>query len=505
LLCEDHLVPEAGTVSEHLRAFHSYSQLPVYQVNVALGFPPSLRDVEFAVTLFHYSLRPTGTWITPEIDAYLTKATRTHKVAIFQDEVYYFKERLDFLNRYQVDCLYTRHKPRHWDEVYGRATRLKKRIFYMAGYVAPELLESASKHYVPLEARPIDVGYRGRRLPYYLGRAALEKSEIGEKFPAFAAHSGLTLDIGTEENERHYGEAWHRFLAGCKAVLGVQGGVSVIDLEDTFREQYYALIKNRPDLSFDEFAQLMGDRFTQLENRIDYRAFTPRHFESAAFRNVQVLFEGRYDGLMSPGVHYIPLCRDFSNVADVLAQLRSLDRMHALTERAWQDLIGSGRYTYESFIRSFDAELEQAGIRFEKVDRSLEARLRTALDDWTTFRQDCYRVLRAIQSAYQKHPELSERIIAAQGMLEAYVQCRPFDPLFETRHPDLRALQAQDRELWTRLSRVARCDLDFCLYAPSIVQKLQEHTADSLYFGWRVLRKLARMGRRVATGWRKSA
>jgi hypothetical protein len=131
--------------------------------------------------------------------------------------------------------------------------------------------------------------------------------------------------------------------------------------------------------------------------------------------------------------------------------------------------------------------------------------LRTALDDWTTFRQDCYRVLRAIQSAYQKHPELSERIIAAQGMLEAYVQCRPFDPLFETRHPDLRALQAQDRELWTRLSRVARCDLDFCLYAPSIVQKLQEHTADSLYFGWRVLRKLARMGRRVATGWRKSA
>ena len=50
---------------------------------------------------------------------------------------------------------------------------------------------------------------------------------------------------------------------------------------------------------------------------IDLRTISPRHFEAAAFRVCQVLFEGRYAGVMEPMRHYIPLRKDFSNFDEV--------------------------------------------------------------------------------------------------------------------------------------------------------------------------------------------
>jgi len=504
-LLEDHRVPEANTIFEHQRAFDRYAAMPVYAVNVALGFPQAFRDIEFAVTVFHYSLRPTGTWITTDIDAYLKRATRTYKVAIFQDEIWYFKERLEFLNRYAIDCLYTRHKPKHWDEVYHGATALKKRVFYMAGYVATDMVDSARKLYLPQEARPIDVGYRGRRLPHYLGRGAQEKSEIGEKFLAHANDSGLKLDIAVDESQRCYGAAWYHFLAKSKAVLGVEGGATVIDLEDRFRPKYYELIKETPNLTFDDFAERVGEDFLKLENRIDYRAFTPRHFEAAAFRNVQVLFEGHYDGLLTPNVHYVPLRKDFSNVAEVLAQLRDPVRTAALTEQAYEDLIASGRYSYERFIRSFDEELAQAGVRLEKPDPALAARLQIYLDDWATFREGCVRIDNAINEAYRQHPHNLDNLLLAREMMQCYAANRPFYPLTGNVHPSPMDMQAQDQAFFDRLCLIARCDLDVGAYKPSMLDLLKYMVADSLSFAWRALRKLGRLGRSVATGWRTEA
>src|SRR5207244_5208695 len=130
-----------------------------------------------------------------------------------------------------------------------------------------------------------------------------------------------------------------------KAMLGVEGGVSVIDREDVFRKRYETLIAENPTLSFEEFANLVGERFAESENRIDYRAFTPRHFEAAAFRNVQILFEGRYDGMLTPHVHYLPLRKDFSNLADILLNLQNVASMQEMANRTYDDLIGSGRYS----------------------------------------------------------------------------------------------------------------------------------------------------------------
>jgi hypothetical protein len=86
---------------------------------------------------------------------------------------------------------------------------------------------------------------------------------------------------------------------------------------------------------------------------------SPKIFEAIACRTALVLFEGRYSGVLEPGKHFLPLKKDFSNVDEVLAKLHDDTFLEALTERAYQDIIGSGRYTYQAFIGLVDAALER--------------------------------------------------------------------------------------------------------------------------------------------------
>jgi len=61
---------------------------------------------------------------------------------------------------------------------------------------------------------------------------------------------------------------------------------------------------------------------------------------------------------MQPMVHYIPLKKDFSNFDEVIALLEIRKRIR---ERAYEDLIASGKYSYAGFIRQFDERLMRLG------------------------------------------------------------------------------------------------------------------------------------------------
>src|SRR6185436_17701398 len=59
--------------------------------------------------------------------------------------------------------------------------------------------------------------------------------------------------------------------------------------------------------------------------------------------------------------HYIPLKKDFSNWDEVVSRFCDASLRRTLTDRAYEDLIASGRYTYHKFIDQFDDDLERAG------------------------------------------------------------------------------------------------------------------------------------------------
>ena len=84
---------------------------------------------------------------------------------------------------------------------------------------------------------------------------------------------------------------------------------------------------------------------------------SPRLFEYATVGNVMVMHEGAYGGIVHPDVHYIPIKKDYSNIEEVVEKMNSTAYCRQLVDNAYRDLIGSGTYSYKTFVRWFDQML----------------------------------------------------------------------------------------------------------------------------------------------------
>ncbi len=363
---------DASTIREHVDAIAEHSSFAVTSVNTEFGFPPLLNAVRFQAIVLHWSLFGTRQYAIP--DAFMD-LIRTHegayKTAFFQDEHQHCQQRFAFINDEQLDCVWTLLDPTWWPEVYGRYTRVPVLQHTITGYVGAPLLRAAARFAKPDARRTRDVGYRGRRLPRWMGRGGQEKSEIGEEFLKRAASSGLRMDIRLDEAGRLYGAQWHAFLGDCRAVLGVESGVSIFDADGAVEQE---LERRRALGDFDEDA-FVADVLEQREELIPYRVVSPRHFEAPAFRCCQVLFEGEYSGILRPLEHYIPLQKNYSNFEDVLGLLHNPRARADIVARAHHDLIASGEYSYGRFVARFDETLVAAGLR--AMESSRTARHRT--------------------------------------------------------------------------------------------------------------------------------
>lgn len=353
---------DASTVREHIHAFQRHSRFAVWEVNSDLGFPRGLEGVQPGAILLHYSLFGSGEHrLDDGFRAWLRSCRDSVKVAFFQDEHYFCQMRFGFVNEFDVDLVYTHVSPQHIPEVWGRYAPRTRAIFNIPGYVDEALVAAAGRFARPDAERDIDVGYRGRPLPAHMGAGSQEKRVIGERFKELAAGTPLRIDIETDEEHRIYGEAWYRFMGRSRATLGVESGVSFIDLEDECHAEYLQLratAGREPTLE-----ELQAGALGRWDGNIAYRTLGPRHLEAAAFGVCQILYEGEYSGAMEPMVHYLPLAKDFSNFDDVVQALRDPAVRQRLTDRAHADLIASGRYSYATFVAGVDDELVAAGLQ----------------------------------------------------------------------------------------------------------------------------------------------
>lgn len=331
LLLHDTPAEQSRDVAESVRAIRRGSRFAIYPVNRFWGYPTGLARLQFDAIVLHYTMFYAGFEPVDErIRALLARSQDAVKIAYFQDEQAFIAERVEFCRRQRVDVVYTCLEPPYASEVYGAvAGRVRT---YLPGYVSPWLREIASRLARQLDERPIDIGYRGRRPPAEWGPAAREKYEIAVEFERRARSAGLILDIAADEASRIYGEAWPRFIASCKAVLGAESGATI------------------------DATPIGGPP------ALPYRTIGPRHFEAAALGTCQILFEGHYSGALEPMVHYIPLAKDFSNFDEVIDRFRDRAVRERLAARARADLIDSHRYDYSVLVTELDDALEAAGL-----------------------------------------------------------------------------------------------------------------------------------------------
>lgn len=347
LLCNDDR-RQAGNVRDHIRAIRQLSCHDVRTFNPTLARPVDLRLERYDAVAIHYTIVPIierylPAWLSAELARF-----RGLKVQFIQDEYRWIDAVTAKIRELEIGLLFTCVPETEVPKIYGERTPGTRTVGTLAGFVPEELVE---RPVPPLHERPFDVGYRGRTVPYWLGRLGQEKLEIGRQFSTRAGGLGLRYDVAWGENERLYGEEWVRFLSSCRATLGTESGATIADYDGRVEESVKDYLAEHPAASFEEVEQAV---LAPYEGNVDIRVISPRQFEAAALRTALVLFPGDYSGVLEPGRHYVPLEKDFSNLEDVAERLRDLPFLEELVARTHEEIARDESYSLAAFVREFD-------------------------------------------------------------------------------------------------------------------------------------------------------
>lgn len=344
----NHSFDNRNTISEHLRSFSRYSNENCYYINVFYGIPNFVVHIQFDLVIFHYTLFAYLNLISPDNTALLHQI-KGYKVAIPQDE-YSFSSRVNkFLSDNAVNAIYTCFKQDYWQIIYpSEKSGLQHYFTVFTGYVDERAVEMQSKFYKKHTLRPVDLGYRARKVPYWVGRFGLMKWQITDKFSSALIDSRLKYDLSNDENAVFYGKDWYKFLARCRVVLGCESGASLHDPDGHIRELINQYLIDNPNA---DFAAVEKACFPGADGNIHLATLSPRHFEACITRTCQALIEGEYGGVFKPGIHYIEIKKDWSNIRDVINQIEDIEYCEQIADNAYRHIVDSGLYTYRCFVR----------------------------------------------------------------------------------------------------------------------------------------------------------
>ncbi|RIK31450.1 MAG: hypothetical protein DCC56_04490 [Anaerolineae bacterium] len=354
--------PLRATTEDHLYCFRRYSGHQCYYFNMLrLGKPwyrkppQFIRRQRFDLIVFYLDLLNIQ-WPPYTLDALVEQAeyfrdVKSVKVALAQDE-FYNTDLLDrFVREFGMDHVFSLAPESEWTKIYPRADLAKVRFHrVLPGYLDERRLREITRQADAVKNRPIAIGYRAVKSQnmHWLGRHGFMKLEIADRFESSARQYGLSVDISTRAEDVLLGDDWYRFLLQSKYTIAVEGGASILDRDGSVRQKTEAYLAERPHADFDEVERAC---FPGRDGELNYMAISPKHLESCATRTCQILVEGEYNGILTPGVHYIELKRDFSNIGQVMEDVRT-DRLRGtITQRAYTDIVESGAYTYRAFVR----------------------------------------------------------------------------------------------------------------------------------------------------------
>ena len=354
--------PLRATTQDHLYCFRRYSGHRCFYFNMlTLGKPwyrkppQFIRWGRFDLIVFYLDLLNIQ-WPPYTLDAFMRQAeffrdVKSVKVALAQDE-FYNTDLLDrFVREFGIEHVFSLAPESEWPKIYPTVDFAKVKFHRaLPGYLDEKRLRDITRQAEAGKERPITIGYRavkGQNLPW-LGRHGFLKLELADRFESAARKLGMPVDISTRAEDVLLGNDWYRFLLQSKYTIAVEGGASILDRDGSVRQRTESYLVEHPEAGFDEVEQAC---FPGRDGELNYMAISPKHLESCATRTCQILVEGEYNGILTPGVHYIELKRDFSNLEQVLEDVRRDHLRATITERSYTDIVESGMYTYRAFVR----------------------------------------------------------------------------------------------------------------------------------------------------------
>jgi hypothetical protein len=347
-----------GTVRQHVHALRNLSVFAVEIVDVRTLNRLRLSVSRFDMIVFHYSIViAQGYHIEPTLRRRLA-SSKALKVLFIQDEYRWIDATAEAIGDLGISVIFTVLNKDAVDKVYHHPwlKDVRKEIT-LTGFVDERLL---GRRVPPYEERRIDVAYRARKVPFWLGSFAMEKWTIGEKFRAAADRFGLSHDISSEENARLYGDRWICFLANAKAVLGTESGASVCDFTGEIRSRVDAAVVSDPEISFEAVHQAI---LKDSDGQVIIHVISPRVFEAAALRSLMINYPGEYSGRLVPWRHYVPLEKDHSNIEQVMNIIRDPRRAQEIVDAAYREVACNSENSFRAMVHHFDrVAIEELGL-----------------------------------------------------------------------------------------------------------------------------------------------
>jgi glycosyltransferase involved in cell wall biosynthesis len=286
-----------------------------------------------------------------------------NKFAFIQDEYYDTNLTKIFLEIINVNTVFTCIPDEHISKIYDNLNNTGF-INNLTGYVPDYNFER-----IPIKNRNCDVFYRGRELHYWYGDLGQDKMNIGKYMKKYCDEYNLISNIDWDGNNCIYGDEWFKVLGNSKVTLGTESGTTIFDMDNSLLTEINILLEEqpaqssytkKPKYSYDEICNKVNLKKNEVPNM---GQVSPKMFEAIMLGTALVMYEGNYyPGILIPDVHYIVLKKDHSNIKDVINKIKDDDFLQKMADRAYNDIIRSGKYSYKKFIEMFDKEVENKYI-----------------------------------------------------------------------------------------------------------------------------------------------
>ena len=340
------------SVLDHLNMFDGLAgSKDIIYWNVVDGVPSWLSKMSCDVVVLHTTLLSLR-YGSEALYVYFRKRLQwmerdnTLKLAFPQDERYF--------NEYLQDWLNALGGSVHLYSVFGKDSEVLNKIYPKLSSkvtVMPCLTGYISDYDLSIEAsdwqkRRLDILYRAKRLPPWVGRYGQLKTKIAEELIRICQKTSLNTDVSIEKKDIFLGRDWMNVLRESKYLIGCEAGGSALDpngLITKFSNQVKTRTGRFP--SFNE----IDDQFSKDWDGHEFRAMGPKNLEAVVSKTCQVLVAGEYSGVLVANRHYIPVKEDLSDLDDVLSALND-ERGQQIAETAYQEIALNKVFTYQGFI-----------------------------------------------------------------------------------------------------------------------------------------------------------
>lgn len=359
--------PLRDTIKSHLYCWQQYSKYRFIYVNVAYGFPwKLLRRVRIAAVIYHTIFLGMRwmPWLFLERAKLCAPLASVDvpKIAIPQDEFIHTDMLAEFLANQRITHLYTCAQEQDWKKIYGRHLDFSRVTVktVLTGYIDENTAVRVNDLKQAQSKRQYDLGYRARKVAYWLGEQGQHKVKVAETICEAAKRRGLRVDSSMREEDVLAGYDWFTFLLDCRATVGAEGGASVLERDGSIRTSVESYLTQHSGASFEE---VRAACFPDRDRELGLACISPRHLEACLTGTCQILIEGHYNGILQPWEHYIPVQPDYSDVEHALDALADHELVGRLVRKAYVDVVESGRWTYRNFVKETEVNiLDRAGL-----------------------------------------------------------------------------------------------------------------------------------------------